>query len=308
MKAIFSASARDLCGDMTAEECVDLLSEAGYTAMDFWLNKYCEKADGPMLQPDWRQFVERVGAYASSKGVAVGQVHAHWRLETEIREDFSCDAPSELTLNNIEACAMLGCRRLVFHPLQRWLRMPEETDRQKILDANVRYFAALLPTAEKQGVEIHIENLFDHHHVWQEGDPVFPFGQAEDILYVLEKLNSPMVKTCLDTGHAHITGMDLPAAIRKYGKRLGALHLNDNFGRIRPVYEDVHLFPGNGKVDWKGVIRALREVEYEGTFNFECGNGLKGMSRGQRLICFRFGREMFERMLLDADAHFEGNC
>lgn len=301
MKAILSASARDLCGDMTAEECIDLLSEAGYTAMDFWLNKYCEKADGPMLQPDWRQFIGRVREYADKKGIAVGQVHAHWRLGTEIREDFSCDAPSNLTLNNIEACAMLNSRRLVFHPLQRWLRMPDEADRRKVLDANVRYFGALLPAAEKYGVEIHIENLFDHHHVWQEEDPVFPFGQTEDILYLLDRLNSPRVKTCLDTGHANINGVNIPAAIRAYGKRLGSLHLNDNFGRIRPVYEDLHLFPGNGRLDWKAIIRALREVEYEGTFNFECSNGMKSMTRGQRLVGLRFAREMFEQMLRDAE-------
>ena len=44
------------------------------------------------------------------------------------------------------------------------------------------------------------------------------------------------------------------------------LHLNDNVGG----HIDAHLIPGFGTADWDGVMRALCDIGYSGTFNFEC--------------------------------------
>jgi sugar phosphate isomerase/epimerase len=43
-----------------------------------------------------------------------------------------------------------------------------------------------------------------------------------------------------------------------------ATHISDNDGS-----GDQHRTPGNGSIDWKAVMRALREAEYDGLFNLE---------------------------------------
>ena len=49
------------------------------------------------------------------------------------------------------------------------------------------------------------------------------------------------------------------------GSRLHALHIADNEGE-----RDQHMMPyGRGNVDFECVIRALREINYEGLFNLE---------------------------------------
>ena len=300
MSYVISASG---CGFVTTadvKESLDILKESGYTAVDFWLNKFCEKDDAPMNRPDWRDWVKDVTEYARGLGLTIGQVHAHWNHGSEVQEDFSVLPPAANVMNNVEACALMGCDRLVFHPLQRWIRMTDAADRQKVLDANVEWFRYLLPEAEKYGVKICIENLFDHKHIQQEGDPKFAFCDPEDLMYVIEKLDSPLVYTCLDTGHANINAEDIPRMIRMYGDKLGALHLNDNFGKIGPIYEDLHMFPGNGRLEWQPILAALKEIGYKNTMNFEPHNGLEQKTHAERVVMMKFAREMFEVMLEEA--------
>ena len=49
------------------------------------------------------------------------------------------------------------------------------------------------------------------------------------------------------------------------GSRLKALHVNDNAGG-RP---DEHLPPYMGSVDWDSHIPVLKEIGYDGDFNYE---------------------------------------
>ena len=44
------------------------------------------------------------------------------------------------------------------------------------------------------------------------------------------------------------------------------IYYNDNVGG----HIDAHLIPGFGTADWDGVMRALYDIGYSGTFNFEC--------------------------------------
>ena len=278
------------------QTCFDTLREAGYRCMDFWLCKYCVGEDAPLAKKDWRQWVRDAAECAAESGLRVGQMHAHWDHPHQIHEDMTYDAPLDIHCQNIEAAAMMGCRRLIFHPIQRWFRMTDPAMRQQVLDINADWFSKLLPAAEQYGVELHLENLFDHKHVQQPGDPVFPFSTAEDLLYVVQKLNHPLVKICLDTGHANINSLDVPQMIRAFGRLLGSLHLNDNYGKIGPIYEDLHLFPGYGRLPWPQIMAALDEIGYADTLNMEPGGELKNLPRPLRAIQYRAALEMVETM------------
>ena len=291
---IISCSAGAISRNTPMEDCIDMLYQAGYRAVDFWLWKY-SAADGPMRRDDWRDWVQYVRRLFDERSITVGQVHALWDHPDEIAEDLTYKLPGEIFHRSIEACSMLGSKRLIFHPLERWYRN-NETQRQAVLDANVAWFSALLPTAEKFQVELHIENLFDHKHVMQPGDAPFPCASAEDILSVIARINHPLMKTCLDTGHANINALDIPAMIRLYGDKLGSLHLNDNYGRIGPIYEDIHLCPGNGRIPWPEIFAALRDIGYTDTLNLEVNAELPKLPAPIRLIHFTANREILAHM------------
>ena len=81
----------------------------------------------------------------------------------------------------------------------------------------------------------------------------------------MDQLDEACFGICLDTGHLNLKDKDQRNFILKAGKRLKALHIADNQGET-----DQHMMPyGRGNIDFDEVIRALREVDYEGLFNLE---------------------------------------
>ncbi|MEA4824028.1 MAG: sugar phosphate isomerase/epimerase family protein [Clostridiaceae bacterium] len=99
-----------------------------------------------------------------------------------------------------------------------------------------------------------IENIFGGDH-----------AESSGLLALMHDLGSPNFGICLDTGHLNMHGETQLDFIRACGKYLKALHLADNQGK-----EDQHMMPfGRGNVDFFSVVRGLREVGYDGLFNYE---------------------------------------
>lgn len=99
---------------------------------------------------------------------------------------------------------------------------------------------------------------------------------VEELLALLAPLDSGVFGVCLDTNHLMGRHRDLAWAVRELGDRLIALHLNDYDGM-----DEQHQPPGAGVLDWEAFMQALRDVDYGGPFNYECG--LPGKTPQQRL-------------------------
>ncbi|KPJ60629.1 MAG: hypothetical protein AMS15_06325 [Planctomycetes bacterium DG_23] len=90
-------------------------------------------------------------------------------------------------------------------------------------------------------------------------------GSIENMLGLLNAVRGSGLGLCLDTGHLNMAGGDCRDFILKAGERLKALHITDSIGS-----RDDHILPyGAGTINWEELIKALREVGYEGLFNFE---------------------------------------
>lgn len=116
--------------------------------------------------------------------------------------------------------------------------------------SNIRYFGEC---AANYGVNIAVENIY--------GGRVY--STIDDLVELVDAVDLPNVGFCLDVGHANCDGVDIPATIKRMGKRLYELHLHDNYG------QDSHYPIGVGNINWLDVIRALDEIGYEGTATFE---------------------------------------
>lgn len=88
-----------------------------------------------------------------------------------------------------------------------------------------------------------------------------PAGSVEDLITIADQLECAV---CWDSGHANLAGHSQSESIRKLGDRLKVLHLHDNYG-IR----DDHNAPYFGDLDWPGIVTVLKEIGYQGTFNYE---------------------------------------
>ena len=76
----------------------------------------------------------------------------------------------------------------------------------------------------------------------------------------------PALKFHLDVAHAFIENRmkGVREYINAFGERLAHVHIHDNHGKW-----DEHLPLGRGKIDFRKVIRLLKEINYDRTVTFE---------------------------------------
>ena len=90
------------------------------------------------------------------------------------------------------------------------------------------------------------------------------YFSGKTLLELIDAVDNPAVQICIDTGHANMVGLDVPAMIRQVGTHLKATHINDNHGKT-----DEHFAPYNGTIPWKETVQALRDIGYQECFAFE---------------------------------------
>lgn len=240
------------------------LKAAGYDSVDINLWPMCHPGE-PLSLDSWEQAVEAIRAASEEVGLPVFQTHGNTMTGTEW--DDPAYPHRELqhvtTLRCVEAAKRLQADCMVLHPFNlahTTLYSAAENKR-----ACMAYLAPYIEAAKKAGVRIAVENMIDfgrRHRRYCAGD-------IYELIDLVDTINDPAVGLCIDTGHANISGMKAGEAIRAAGKRLIALHINDNNSKTGL---DQHLLPFFGDVDWPDVMRALREIGYAGHFTYEIGS------------------------------------
>jgi sugar phosphate isomerase/epimerase len=91
---------------------------------------------------------------------------------------------------------------------------------------------------------------------------------------LLDALQSPRFRACLDLGHAHLFSGDAPAWVTGLGETIAYIHLHDNDG----VW-DHHWPPGQGGVDIRGVLERLEGLAKKPRIHLEIYS-LEGIEKG----------------------------
>ena len=122
-----------------------------------------------------------------------------------------------------------------------------------VIDLKIDLLRQIIDKATKSNITICLENLSE---------------DCKDLDKVFKAL--PQLYLTLDVGHAQLlrpktTALGLIAA---YAHRIRHLHLHDNIGG-NSVDDDLHLPPGEGIVDFKGIFEALKGIGYTGTATLE---------------------------------------
>ena len=170
-------------------------------------------------------------------------------LTASIRE-----ASQDELLQSLAAAKSLDAHKVVLHPSfvgGMGRNAPELAHRH----AN-QTLAAAAREGHKLGCRICLENLFVR---------LTPFTKPDDFAAAFERW--PDMRMTLDVGHAFIDGrgMDLIFEfIHRFADRIAHIHISDNCGQ-----GDDHLAVGDGDIDFRALIHALKQIAYDDTMTLE---------------------------------------
>jgi L-ribulose-5-phosphate 3-epimerase len=231
----------------SGESLIRLAGEAGFDGVEF--NLYEDELYGPIHLKTPLKILKLMSVVAQDCGLQLPS------LSTSLHNNYSLTSHNRLTRERgieiarsmIEIASVLGAKTILIVPGH--------------VDANVPYDAAyalaqeallrIASEARATGITIAIEN------VWSR----FLLSPLEFARF-LDELNDPAIRAYLDVGNAVHAGYP-EQWIRILGSRISGVHMKDmrlaegGMGlQASPFFE--------GEVNWLKVIRALRDISYEG--------------------------------------------
>ena len=198
------------------------IKEVGFDATMLWWD-----SDDKHIQP---ALAKRIGLEVENIHAPFKNANSFW-LQGEEGEDYL-----NLLMDCVQDCTQYSIPTVVVH-------ITGFSDPPEISQIGIDRVEKLIASAEKNCVNLAFENLSFLQHL----DGIF------------DNFKSDRVGFCYDSGHENWNHPDANCLL-KYGDRLMALHLDDNFGNA-----DTHLLPYDGNVDWEKVkcdLKKCKELEY----------------------------------------------
>jgi sugar phosphate isomerase/epimerase len=149
----------------------------------------------------------------------------------------------EMLTHVIEVCPLLETDSILAPMFPRdFAEWPQETW-QMLIDG----FKPLAEVAEKHKVYLDLETTFN----------------ADQLLMIIDKVGSDYIKVYYDVANQTNRGYDIVAELRQIGDNIGMIHAKDTDGKML----------GEGRVDFKGVDAAIRDIGYDGYIVLETPTG-----------------------------------
>lgn len=151
-------------------------------------------------------------------------------------------------LRHIEGCSEIEVPVGVMH-------VTCETEGPEVTDLGLSRIKKICEYAEKKNVKLAFENLERPEH-----------------LYRVMEITGDYHGFCWDSGHnlCYTPETDMS---EKYGDRIICTHIHDNFGVTKPGnihwYDDLHLLPFDGKLDFEWYGKRIKEIGYKGPLTLE---------------------------------------
>ena len=130
-------------------------------------------------------------------------------------------------------------------------RMIPKEEREVEWSRAVENLRTVCEIASSMGLEIALEPLNRF-----ESDLV---NNVDDVLQMIEDINHPAAKICLDMFHMNIEERDPGLAIRKAGDKLLHVQVSENYRGT----------PGSGNASWNEYRNALEAIDYKGVVSIE---------------------------------------
>ncbi len=262
-----------LIDDWGAKEAYRMLAEAGFKSVDWSIGRAWDrkKIKAGILAPTF--LAESVDAIMEHYREEMEEMRKNGIWPNQIHAPFPAYVPNfpeleeyvhGIYVNCIRFCEKIGVKYMVVHGIS--LMMDDYTQTpETIREMNHRLYESLIPVLQETNVVVCLENLFTEYKGMKiSGTCCDPAEVCAYIDRFNEKAGREAFGFCLDSGHLNLLGIRPDVFIRGVGSRIKVLHLHDNNG-----VEDEHMAPYTGKIIWRDLIGALREVGYCGELGFE---------------------------------------
>lgn len=168
---------------------------------------------------------------------------AFYDLNPAARDPLVLDACRTRVRQSLEVAQHLSIRKVVFHA--NYVHSNHTQHKQHWTDKQAAFWSEFIPTLERAGMAIHIENTREEDASYIDG--------------IVRKIGHPLVSICYDTGHSHCFTDSKVAPVRwleTYESRLGYVHLHSNHGQF-----DEHIAYTKGTVDFDGFWEAFTAID-----------------------------------------------
>ena len=235
-----------LYAELPLHEALRTLHQHGWTSFEV-STEHLVQGDS-----DTAAMIDAVLPIIEELGIEIPQAHGYLQADVASEDEKRRSDDLHTLRRHIALCAELGVKVVVIHPGGRGTD-PTHSESERTRKLNIEAFRTLGDLAGSHDIRIGLENLTRHGT-----------AQPEEIIGLIDDINHEAIGVTLDTSHANLVELSIPAAIRTFGSRLIATHISDNDGS-----GDQHRTPGSGLIDWPPVVAALREIGYNGLFNLE---------------------------------------
>ena len=244
------------------EKAVELCAKAGFDAWDFSMFDMHKLPSVPLPLTHklnsayYLKLARRLNRISLDSGIICNQSHA----------PFPVALPSVRSVLKlaIECTAEVGGEICIIHP-----------DNNKTAEENAEMYLKLLPFAKQCGVKIATEIMWNWD-VIKRRSSFAACATGEDFKKHIDVVGDDFLVACLDIGHAEMQGSGDGAVnmIKTLGHRLQALHIHDN-DRLH----DDHQIPFSMDIDFDPIVKALKEIDYQGYFTLEADAFMKPYNR-----------------------------
>ena len=247
-------------------EGIRAVANAGFDAIDFSICDYSwpgnANQEESFLNDSWKEFAYKLKSEFEKNNLIVYQSHGTWGQTTDLSEFIS---PASILYRQLEIAKILGNSYIVFHPVLPCKRVESLQERAQYIQYNCRWFSLLAESAAKYDMGIAVENVFSVNG----NEPIeglYPFGDAESLLQIVDKVGYDKMGICLDTGHANLeVGNSIVPMIHLCGDKIKVLHINDNMGRQSLMENaDLHMIPVGQGMNMESICQALKENGFDG--------------------------------------------
>lgn len=253
-------------------DAVKLLAEIGFDALDYSMFNILDM-NNPISRDDYREYAESLRKTADDYNIVFNQSHApfpsyvQYPNKTQIEIGYN-EIIVPVIVRAMEVTSVLGGGIIIVHPIslpnQNYLTQKE---------FNMNFYNNLLPYCKKFNVKIALENMWGWDETAKKVTPA-ACSSAHEFNDYLDSLDRDWFCACLDIGHGDMQGSGSGSAVELINSlghdRLKALHVHDN-----DTAGDLHTLPFTQKLKWDEIIKALKNINYNGDFTFEADNFIK---------------------------------
>lgn len=246
---------------MTLKECFQLCKDAGFEGVEVNFD-----LTGDLSAESSEADIKKIGEMARQIGLEISGVCSFlfWPYAFTHQDPERRKKGVELAGQMIKAARLLGTDNLLIVPgsvYAPWIPDEPPVPHDAALERATAAVKSLIPTAEKYGVSLNMENIFANGFL----------HSPQEMNAFVDGFQSDRVKVHFDTGNImqyHFPEHWIPIL----GQRIKNIHLKEYSKKAHEFNLNAFRLLLDGTTDWPAVLAALDAIGYRGYLTFEYFN------------------------------------